>query len=185
MTNSFELPDLNPQSVIIPLHGGAVAAILKLLNHQTLMTLASLSPEGRPHASTLGYANDGLNLYFATSRASEKYRNLTSDSRVAVAIRGRAEEGEAIGVSIEGRAHPVEDAAELKTLYQQIQARNPDQSPFAPGDQDAVVFKLVPHTIKAVAVIESHSRAQVFSIGDVDAATLDAPYEPSAVARLF
>lgn len=173
------------QSKAVPLHGGAVAAILKLLNHQTLMTLATNSPDGQPHISTLGYANDGLNIYFVTARDSEKRGNLLADSRAAVAVRGRAEEGEAIGISVEGRVQAVENQAEIETLYRQIQTRTPDQAPFAPGHQDAVVFKLVPHAIKAVAVVDGHSRAQTFTIGDVEAATRGLAYEPSAIARLF
>ena len=62
-----------------PIHGAAVAAILKLLNGQHLMTLACNRSDGRPQASTLGYLNDGLNLYFVTARDSEKLRNITAD----------------------------------------------------------------------------------------------------------
>jgi general stress protein 26 len=169
----------------VPLHGAAVAAILKLLNSQGLMTLATNSPEGQPHVSTLGYANDGLNIYFVTARDSEKRRNLLADSRAGAAIRGRAEEGEAIGVSVEGRALPVENHEEIEALNRQVQIRSPDQAPFAPGNDDAVVFKLVPHAIKAVAVVEGRSRAQTFTIGDVEAATQGVAYVPSAIARLF
>lgn len=178
-----------PKSKAVPLHGGAVAAILKLLNHQVLMTLATNDPDGQPHISTLGYANDGLNIYFVTARDSEKRANLLADPRASVAIRGRAEEGEAIGISVEGRAVTITNAEEISALNAMIQARTPDQAPFAPEHDDAVVFKLVPHMIKAVAVVEGHSRAQAFTIGDAEAATQGlAPglgYEPSAVARLF
>ena len=61
-----------PASGVIPIHGAAVAAILKLLDGQRLMTLATNRADGRPQASTLGYLNDGLNLYFVTARDSEK-----------------------------------------------------------------------------------------------------------------
>ena len=70
---------IEPTSSVIPIHGAAVAAVLKLLDGQRLMTLASNRADGRPQASTLGYLNDGLNLYFVTARDSEKLRNITAD----------------------------------------------------------------------------------------------------------
>lgn len=169
----------------IPLHGGAVAAILKLLDGQGLMSLATNSPEGQPHVSTVGYVNDGLNLYFTTASDSEKRRNLVADSRAGVAIRGHAEEGEAVGLSIEGRARAVESAEDLAALEARIAARNPGQAPFAPGQGEAVVFKLVPHRIKAVAVVEGQSQAVDFVIGEAELAGATVTYEPSAIARLF
>ena len=187
--SSSPTPNNSRSTASVPLHGAAVTAILKLLNHQGLMTVATNSPEGQPHISTLGYDNDGLNLYFMTARDSEKRRNLLADSRLSVAIRGRAEEGEAVGLSIEGRAQEVQSPDELKALEARIKARTPDQAPFAPAHEDAVVFKLAPHRIKAVAVIEGHSRTVSFSIGKADLAdeALDRakPYAPSAIARLF
>jgi len=47
------------------------------------------------------------------------------------------------------------------------------------------VVKVVPETIKAVAVIGGRSRAEAFSIGNADDLVKGLSYEPSAVARLF
>ncbi|MFY0398391.1 MULTISPECIES: pyridoxamine 5'-phosphate oxidase family protein [Brevundimonas] len=168
-----------------PIHGGAVAAILKLLDSQKLMTLAVNRADGRPQAATLGYLNDGLNLYFVTGRDSEKLKNLTADPRVGVAVRGVGEEGEAVGVSIDGRAEEVTDGDEVKRLNDLIIARSPDFSPWAPGGDAVAVVKVVPETIKAVAVIGGRSRAEAFTIGDPDDLVKGLSYEPSAVARLF
>ncbi|MEN5147685.1 pyridoxamine 5'-phosphate oxidase family protein [Brevundimonas diminuta] len=176
---------MSPSPRITPIHGGAVAAILKLLDSQTLMTLAVNRADGRPQAATLGYVNDGLNLYFVTSRDSEKLKNLIADPRVGVAVRGVGQEGEAIGVSIDGRAEPVTDPAEVAQLNGLIQARSADNSPFAPGGDQTTVVRVTPETVKAVAVIDGRSRAQAFSIGDADDAVKGLSYEPSAVARLF
>ncbi|MGH7019252.1 MAG: pyridoxamine 5'-phosphate oxidase family protein [Brevundimonas sp.] len=172
-------------SVVIPIHGAAVAAILKLMDGQRLMTLASNRADGRPQASTLGYLNDGLNLYFVTARDSEKLRNLTADPRVGVAIRGAAGEGEAVGLSIDGRAEEVTDGAEVQRLNDLIIARSPDISPYAPGGDSVAVVKVIPEQVEAVAVIDGRSRAQTFSIGDPDRVVHGVSYEPSAVARLF
>lgn len=170
---------------VTPIHGGAVAAILKLLDSQRLMTLACNRADGRPQASTLGYLNDGLNLYFVTARDSEKLRNMIADPRVGVAIRGEAGEGEAVGVSIDGRAEEVTDGDEVQRLNDLIIKRSPDVSPYAPGGDAVAVVKVIPEQVEAVAVVDGRSRAQTFSIGDPDRVVHGLSYEPSAVARLF
>lgn len=168
-----------------PIHGAAVVAILKLLDGQRLMTLASNRADGRPQASTLGYMNDGLNLYFVTARDSQKLRNIIADPRVGVAIRGVGAEGEAVGVSIDGRAEEVTDGAEVQRLNDLIIARSPDVSPYAPGGDSVAVVKVIPEQVEAVAVMEGRSRAQTFSIGDPERVVQGVGYEASAVARLF
>lgn len=173
------------QSTIEPIHGRAALAILKLLQRQNLMTIAVNRPDGRPHAATLGYMNDGLNLYFITAKDSEKAANIVADPRVGVAVRGAAEEGEAVGVSIDGRAKVLTDIAEIDHVLGLILERAPEISPWAPGAGQAVVVKVIPETIEAVAVIDGRSHAQTYQIGDPAAAVAGVDYEPSAVARLF
>lgn len=176
---------MSASSTIQPIHGNAVAAVLKLIGSKNLMTLAVNRPDGRPHAATLGYMNDGLNLYFITAKDSEKLSNLTADPRVGVAIRGRAEEGEAVGVAIDGRASVVGDLAEIERIFSLILERAPQIQPWAPGLGETVVVKVIPESIEAVAVVDGRSRAQTYSIGDPDTAVEGVRYEPSAVARLF
>jgi len=38
--------------------------IRRLLDQHRIMTVATLRPDGWPQATTVGYANDGLTLYF-------------------------------------------------------------------------------------------------------------------------
>ena len=176
---------MSSTSRITPIHGGAVAAILKLLDSQKLMTLAVNRADGRPQAATLGYLNDGLNLYFVTARDSEKLRNIIADPRVGVAVRGVAGEGEAVGLSIDGRAEEVTDGDEVQRLNDLIIERSPEISPWAPGGDSVAVVKVIPERVEAVAVIDGRSRAQTFSIGDPERVVHGVSYEPSAVARLF
>jgi hypothetical protein len=75
--------------------------------------------------------------------------------------------------------------AEIEHVIGMILERAPEISPWAPGAGRAVVIKVIPETIEAVAVIDSRSHAQTYSIGDPEAAIAEVAYEPSAVARLF
>jgi nitroimidazol reductase NimA-like FMN-containing flavoprotein (pyridoxamine 5'-phosphate oxidase superfamily) len=44
--------------------------ILTLLDQHRIMTIATLRPDGWPQATTVGYANEGLTLYFLCLRDS-------------------------------------------------------------------------------------------------------------------
>ncbi len=50
------------------------------------MVLAALRPDGWPQATMVGYVSDGLVLYFAISRASQKLANRPATARVSIAI---------------------------------------------------------------------------------------------------
>ena len=62
------------------------AKILTLLDQHRIMTIATLRPDGWPQATTVGYANEGLTLYFLCLRDSQKAANLAQDDRVSLTI---------------------------------------------------------------------------------------------------
>lgn len=60
--------------------------ILEQLKTHHNMSLATVRPDGYPQATTVAYANDGLTLYFACDRNSQKARNLRRSSKVSITI---------------------------------------------------------------------------------------------------
>ncbi len=50
------------------------------------VSLATVRPDGWPQATTVGYVNEDLALYFLCSKDSQKAANLTRDSRVSLTI---------------------------------------------------------------------------------------------------
>jgi nitroimidazol reductase NimA-like FMN-containing flavoprotein (pyridoxamine 5'-phosphate oxidase superfamily) len=48
------------------------AKILELLEQHRLMTIATNRPDGWPQATTVGYANDGLTIYFLCGLRGDK-----------------------------------------------------------------------------------------------------------------
>jgi general stress protein 26 len=60
--------------------------IVALLDQHRNMTLATLRPDGWPQATTVGYANDDLTLYFLCGLDSQKAANLARDNRVSLTI---------------------------------------------------------------------------------------------------
>ena len=55
--------------------------ILNMLNRYRTMTICQPGPDGWPQATTVGYANEGLILYFAALWDSQKAANLARDDR--------------------------------------------------------------------------------------------------------
>ena len=60
--------------------------ILEQLKTNRIMSIATVRPDGYPQATTVTYANDGLTLYFACDRNSQKVRNLRRSSKVSLTI---------------------------------------------------------------------------------------------------
>ncbi|WP_245425521.1 pyridoxamine 5'-phosphate oxidase family protein [Phyllobacterium brassicacearum] len=60
--------------------------ILALLDQHRIMTIATLRPDGWPQATTVGYANEGLTLYFLCGLDSQKAANLDRDDRLSLTI---------------------------------------------------------------------------------------------------
>jgi len=87
--------------------------ILTLLDQHRIMTIATLRPDGWPQATTVGYVNEGLTLYFLCGLDSQKAANLAHDDRVSLTIDHDTPDLMAItGLSMAAHAQLVEDRAE-------------------------------------------------------------------------
>ena len=82
--------------------------IIELLDHHRLMTIATNRPDGWPQATTVGYVNDGLTIYFLCGPESQKAQNIARDDRVSLTIDHDVTNPMAItGLSMAAHAHPV------------------------------------------------------------------------------
>lgn len=160
----FVSPSPPPAPDIAPMPRGAVAAVVALLDGCRLMAIGVNRPDGWPHVTTVGYVNEGLNLYFVTARDSQKLANLKIDPRVSIAIHSQATQGDAVGVSMAARAEEVTDPARIERLNQQIFSRYPDLSVYSPSADSVAVVRLRPEIISPVGVSQGRSRKQIFSV---------------------
>ena len=60
--------------------------IVEYMEKCRFCTIASVSVDGQPGASTVVFKNAGLDIYFNTGRDSEKVQNILANHRVAVAM---------------------------------------------------------------------------------------------------
>ena len=91
------------------------ALIEEVLRAHSVLSLATLRPDGFPQANTVGYAHEGLTIYVGTGRDSQKLRNLRHCDRVSLTINDSAPDWRSIrGLSMGGHAALVEDGGELR-----------------------------------------------------------------------
>jgi nitroimidazol reductase NimA-like FMN-containing flavoprotein (pyridoxamine 5'-phosphate oxidase superfamily) len=50
------------------------------------MAISTVRPDGWPQTTIVGYANDGLAIYFIVFRSSQKFANIQHDDRVSIAV---------------------------------------------------------------------------------------------------
>ncbi len=128
--------------------------ILALLGEHRIMTVATLRPDGWPQATTVGYVNEGLALYFLCSPDSQKARNLARDDRVSLTIDHDTPDLMAItGLSMAGHAQAVDDPAEVDRILRQLPLKYPDvnSSPMPMPRPDQVrLFRVTPLVISVL-----------------------------------
>lgn len=157
-----------------PIHERAVEAVAALLDRERLMSVALIGPDGWPEVTTVGYLNEGLNLYFIVARSSRKFANVQRDSRASVAIRSESgPHGDAVGVSMSGRVREVLNPALIERLNRQVIARYPEVHVYCPGADAVAVLHFAPEVVASVGVIDGRSQAQTFSVGDRPASGSD------------
>jgi nitroimidazol reductase NimA-like FMN-containing flavoprotein (pyridoxamine 5'-phosphate oxidase superfamily) len=60
--------------------------VLTLLAQHRKMTIATLRADGWPQATTVGYGNEDLTIYFLCGPDSQKAANLERDNRASLTI---------------------------------------------------------------------------------------------------
>lgn len=128
--------------------------ILSLLEQHRIMTVATLRPDGWPQATTVGYANDGLVLYFLCGRDSQKAANLARDDRVSLTIdHDTPQVMEIAGLSMAARARLVLDPAEAEKALRLLMQKYPEQQSFPlpmPKPADVCIFRVTPAVISVL-----------------------------------
>jgi len=126
--------------------------ILGILDQHRLMTVATNRPDGWPEATTVGYVNDGLTIYFLCSPQSQKAANLARDSRVSLTIDHDVSDPMAItGLSMAAQAQPVTDPTEVAKAMNLLQTRYPESAAFPISKPEEIaVSRVLPKMISVL-----------------------------------
>lgn len=128
--------------------------IVALLDQHRIMTVATLRPDGWPQATTVGYVNDGLVIYFLCGLDSQKAKNLARDDRLSLTIDHDTADLMAItGLSMAARAHAVLDRAEAEKVLGMLPLKYPEAKPLPmkmPTPDEVRLFRVTPTVISVL-----------------------------------
>jgi PPOX class probable F420-dependent enzyme len=115
--------------------------ILEQLKAHHNMSLATVRSDGYPQATTVAYANDGLMLYFACDRDSQKVRNLRHSPKVSLTINKDWAGWKKIqGLSIGATAKILERPADTRRAHAVLARKFKDMKGLSAEDLAATVF---------------------------------------------
>lgn len=125
-----------------------------LLDQHRVMTIATLRPDGWPQATTVGYVNEGLTLYFLCGLESQKAANLARDDRVSLTIdHDTPQVMEITGLSMAARAQAVADRAEAEKVLRMLPLKYPEQVSLPgpmPTPEQVRIFRVMPTVISVL-----------------------------------
>jgi nitroimidazol reductase NimA-like FMN-containing flavoprotein (pyridoxamine 5'-phosphate oxidase superfamily) len=152
---------------------------IDFLSRRRVMSIATLRPDGWPQNTMVGYANDGLLIYFLISRQSQKLANIVRNDRVSIAI-GEAfsDPHEVTGLSLAARASEVTDRAQRELARELLWARHPEFGAFPKPDiTKAAIMRARPEVITVLDYREEFGHADILFVG-ADMGALMEPARP-------
>jgi nitroimidazol reductase NimA-like FMN-containing flavoprotein (pyridoxamine 5'-phosphate oxidase superfamily) len=127
--------------------------ILNLLARHNIMSLATVRSDGYPQATTVGYANDGMDLYFCCDRASQKVRNLRRCPKVSLTIDRDYKDFRRIkGLSMGATARVLSKPREIQRALGLLARKFPPMRGLSAQDLEETAFVKV--TPKVISVLD-------------------------------
>lgn len=124
-----------------------------ILEAHRIMAISTVRPDGWPQTTIVGYANDGLVVYFMILRSSQKYANIRRDDRVSIAVGEEpADVRQAKAVFAGAHALEITDSTERDRAWKLLEERHPNLGAFKlPDSSDAAVMRA---TCRYVSVVD-------------------------------
>lgn len=168
----------------VPLTPELRGKILSILARHNNMTLATMRPDGYPQATTVGYANDGMTIYFGCGANAQKVRNIAHDPRVSAAIdEDHANWNEIEGISFAGKAERVTDRAELDRVASLFLAKFPQIAAFSANDRaSTAIYRIEPHVMSVLDYTKDFGHHELVTLEPTIAAnpiSRSPAYEPA------
>jgi nitroimidazol reductase NimA-like FMN-containing flavoprotein (pyridoxamine 5'-phosphate oxidase superfamily) len=144
------------------------AQMLSIMDAHRIMTVATLRVDGWPQATTVGYAHEGLTLYFLCGLESQKATNLIRDNRVSITIdHDEPQVMKITGLSMAARAERIEDPREAERIMALLIARYPQQGQ-SPGDlppaSAVAIFKVMPTIVSVLDYAKGFGHAELIRV---------------------
>ena len=141
---------------------------VEILDSNRTMAISTLRADGWPQTTIVGYANDGLTLYFLIFRSSQKLKNIRHDRRVSLAVGGEAKDlSQVTAVYAAAHATEVTDAKERNRAWQVLVSRHPNLTAFEPPERtEAAMIKAECKHVSVVDYRKGLGHTEELSVGD-------------------
>lgn len=139
---------------------------VEILNQNRIMALSTVRPDGWPQNTMVGYANDGLLLYFVISRRSQKFANIAKDDRVSLVIGRDFHDPATIkALSIAAHASEVTDATQRKDALAKLLERHPGLRKLEPPEPfHSAVMRAYPEIVTILDYSKGFGHADVLTV---------------------
>ncbi len=126
--------------------------ILKIMKRHNLLTLATIRPDGYPQATTITFANDGLAIYAAVGKSSQKVKNIKKNNKISATIDHDYKDWNKIkGLSIGGTAQVLRKGPALTEAQTLLAEKFPDMNELSMADYANLAFlKINPEVISVL-----------------------------------
>jgi nitroimidazol reductase NimA-like FMN-containing flavoprotein (pyridoxamine 5'-phosphate oxidase superfamily) len=141
--------------------------ITAILGAHRLMAIATMMPNGWPQTTLVGYANEGMLIYFIISREGQKFANIQRDQRVAIAIsRDYDDPGQIKELSIAAEASEVTDARQREHAIDLLLERRPSMKKLdRPNSGTAAVMRAAMRIVTISDYTKGFGHADVVTLG--------------------
>lgn len=130
------------------------AFIRTILDGHQVMTLATVRPDGWPQATTVAYAAEGFDLFFACDPEGQKVANIARCDKVSATIdREQADWNRITGLSLGGTARVLSDPAERDHAQQLLRAKFPQWAEM-PSPEDPALIAFVKVTPRVFSLLD-------------------------------
>lgn len=116
---------------------------IRILGAHQVMAISTIRPDGWPQTTIVGFANEGLTIYFLIFRSSQKIANIERDNRVSIAVADAAADvRDAKAVYAGAHAVEVTDPIERNLAWRLLGQRHPNLRHFVPPSRgDAAMMR--------------------------------------------
>lgn len=140
---------------------------VQILDAHRIMAIATVRPDGWPQNTVVGYANDGLLVYFLISRASQKFANIQHDERVAISVAKEPDDVRHIKAVYAGAlASEVTNPEQRAAAWRLLTERHPNLADFElPDAAQAAMMRALCKYISILDFSEGLGHADELTVG--------------------
>jgi nitroimidazol reductase NimA-like FMN-containing flavoprotein (pyridoxamine 5'-phosphate oxidase superfamily) len=140
---------------------------IAIIDTHRLMAISTLMPNGWPQTTLVGFANEGLLIYFVISRSGQKFANITRDQRVGISVGKDFEDPRDVKeLAIAAEASEVTDPKQRERAIDLLLERRPSLKRFGRPDPDhAAVMRAAARVITISDYSKGFGHADVLTLG--------------------